>query len=127
MMPEDIENDPTDQGTNRPNAAPLKKAGSESTPMNLPNFSFEITLSEDVSTDDPISLFTLYYTPEIIDQIVYYTNQHYRTPHDLDHSTYSRCKEWYPTSPGEIYIYLAIRIYMTLNVQNEISDYWTHV
>jgi hypothetical protein len=43
MMPEDIENDPTDQGTNRPNAAPLKKAGSEFKPMNLPDFSFEIT------------------------------------------------------------------------------------
>ena len=30
----------------------------------------------------------------------------------------------YPTCAGEIYLYLAIRIYMTLYICNEIADYW---
>jgi hypothetical protein len=38
--------------------------------MILPDFDFEITFSDDVSLDDLITLFTMYYTPEIIDTIV---------------------------------------------------------
>ena len=122
-MREDIENDPTDQGTKRPNAPPLKKAGSQFKPMDLPDFDFDITLPDDASPEDPISLFTMYYTPEIIDKIVEYTNNHFRTPKDPNRPL-SRALQWYPTTRGEIYVFLAIRIYMTLNVQNEISDYW---
>jgi nitric oxide reductase large subunit len=91
--------------------------------MILPDFDFEITLPDDVSPDDPISLFTMYYTPEIIDTIVQYTNNYQREPRDPSRPD-ARAKQWYPTHAGEIYIYLAIRIYMTLYVQNEISDYW---
>jgi nitric oxide reductase large subunit len=122
-MPEDIINDPTDGGTKRPNAKPLLKAGRKFTPMILPDFDFEITLPDNVSPDDPITLFTMYYTPEIIDTIVQYTNQYQREPRDFSRPD-ARALQWYPTCPGEIYIYLAIRIYMTLYVQNEISDYW---
>ena len=123
LMTEDIINDPTDRGTKRPNAKPLSKAGCKFTPMILPDFDFEITLPDDVSPDDPISLFTMYYTPEIIDTIVRYTNNYQRTSRDPSRPN-ARAKQWYPTHTGEIYIYLAIRIYMTLYVQNEISDYW---
>jgi hypothetical protein len=35
----------------------------------------EITLLLNTSPDDLISLFTLYYTPEIIESIVCYTNE----------------------------------------------------
>ena len=69
-MFEDIINDPTDRGTKRPNAKLLLKAGRKFIPMILPDFDFEITLPDDVSPDDPISLFTMYYTPEIINTIV---------------------------------------------------------
>ena len=55
-------NDPTDKGTKRPNAAPLTKKGKAFNPMILPDFDCEITLPDDVSPDDPISLFDMYYT-----------------------------------------------------------------
>jgi hypothetical protein len=79
-MREDIQNDPTDSGTKRPNSPPLKEKGSCFIPMQLDDFHYEIRLPDTASPDDPISLFTLYYTPEIIERIVQYTNQHTREP-----------------------------------------------
>ena len=122
-MPDDTVFDSTDKGTLRPNEDPLREQGSAFKPMQLPLFGWEITLPEDVSPDDPITLFTMYYTPEIIDLIVEKTNKYRRDPQD-DSCPYARANKWYPTCRGEIYIYFAIRIYMTLHVDNEISDYW---
>jgi hypothetical protein len=65
----------------------------------------------------------MYYTPEIIDLIVEKTNEYVRKPED-DSCAYARANAWYPTCPGEIYVYFALRIYMTSYVCNEISDYW---
>ena len=122
-MPESTKNDPTDRGTKRPNAPPLSKKGKVFKPIDLPDFSFDIDLPDDVSPDDPISLFEIYYTPEIIDKIVQHTNQYERTPKDPS-KPYCRAHNWYPTCPAEIYTYLAIHIYMTLHIDNEIADYW---
>jgi hypothetical protein len=46
--------------------------------MKLPDFGWEINLPEHAFPDDPISLFTLYYTPEIMDLIVQKTNEYAR-------------------------------------------------
>jgi len=122
-MPEDTVFDSTDKGTLRPNEDPICKQGATFKPMQLPNWDWEITLPENTSPDDPITLFTMYYTPEIIDLIVEKTNQYLREPQD-DSCPHARANDWYPTCSGEIYLYLAIRIYMTLYICNEISDYW---
>jgi hypothetical protein len=122
-MPEDTVFDSTDKGTLRPNAKPISKQGDTFSPMQLPNWDWEITLPENASPDDPISLFTMYYTPEIIDLIVTKTNEYRREPQD-NSCPRARAMEWYPTCTGEIYLYFAIRIYMTLYICNEIADYW---
>jgi hypothetical protein len=122
-MPEDTIFDPTDKGTLRPNAKPLRVKGDTFVPMKLPNFGWEVNLPEHTSPDDPITLFTMYYTPEIMDMIVEHTNNYMRQPKN-ESSTHARANQWYPTCRGELYIYFAIRIYMTLWVTNEISDYW---
>ena len=57
-----------------PNAPPLQEKGDKFIPLKCPDFEAEITLPMNVSPDDSITLFTLYYTPEIIDQIVRHTN-----------------------------------------------------
>jgi hypothetical protein len=75
-MSEDTVFDPTDKGTLRPNAKPLRKKGNAFKPMQLPDFGWEITLPEHTLPDDPITLFTIYYTPEIIDMIVEKTNEY---------------------------------------------------
>ena len=72
--------DSTDKGTLQPNEDPLRKQGGAFKPMQLPLFGWEISLPEDVSPDNPITLFTIYYTPEIIDLIVEKTNTYLRKP-----------------------------------------------
>jgi hypothetical protein len=81
-MPEDTVFDSTNKGTLRPNEDPLRTKGEAFKPMQLPNWGWEIMLPENVSPDDPITLFTLYYTPEIIELIVKKTNEYQREPQD---------------------------------------------
>ena len=68
-MLEDTEPDPTDRGTQHPNIALLQKKGAKFILFECPDFEFEITLPTDTSPNDPITLFTLYYTPEIVQSI----------------------------------------------------------
>jgi hypothetical protein len=69
-MLEGTEPDPTDQGTQRPNAPSLRKKRDKFIPFECLDFDFKITLPPDTSPDNLITLFTLYYTPEIIESIV---------------------------------------------------------
>lgn len=123
-MPEGTEPDPTDRGTQRPNLRPLPRKGDRFIPMKCPNFEMEITLPPDTSPDDPISLFTLYYSPEIIESIVRYTNNVRRKPQDPSQS-HARANAWYPTCTEELYLYFAIRVYMTEFPLDEIASYWS--
>jgi len=122
-MPDDTLFDPTDKGTLRPDEEPLETRGAQFVPMKLPHFDWQINLPDTASPDDPITLFTLYYTPEIMDMIVQNTNNYTRHPKN-ESLPYARANEWYPTSRGELYVFFAIRIYMSYIVMNEISDYW---
>ena len=79
-MPEDTVFDSTDKGTLRPNAKPLRTKGDAFYPMKLPDFGWEITLPEEVSADDPITLFTMYYPPKIMDIITKRMNEYRRKP-----------------------------------------------
>jgi hypothetical protein len=69
-MPEDTVADSTDPGTRRPKAPLLKTKSDHFEPMKLPDFATEIHLPDYVSPDDPITLFTIYYSPELIEYIV---------------------------------------------------------
>jgi hypothetical protein len=69
-MPEDTITDPTDPGTRRPKAQPLKAKGNTFIPMKLLDFETEIYLPDNTFPDDPITLFTIYYSLEIVEQIV---------------------------------------------------------
>jgi hypothetical protein len=69
-MSEDTVADLTDQGTQRPNASLLQSKKDKFILINCPDFEFKITLLINVSTDNPITLFILYYTLKIIKSIV---------------------------------------------------------
>lgn len=122
-MAESTEFDPTDTGTLRPNAKPLQKKGTQFQPMECPDFDFEIRLPTRTPSNDPFALFTLYYTPELLQSIVTYTNSYIREPRDPSKPK-SRALQWYPTCVQEIYVFFAIRIYMTIYPLNKIEDYW---
>jgi hypothetical protein len=79
-MLEDTMFDSTNKGTLCPNAKPLRAKGDAFYPMKLPTWGWEINLLENASPDDPITLFTIYYTLEIINLIVEKTNNYLREP-----------------------------------------------
>lgn len=116
--------DPTDEGTLRPNVPPLRDHGSQFIPLDLPDFKPKITLLTNVSPNNPITLFTLFYSPKIIDLIVQHTNNVVRQPQDPTKPK-ARALKWYPTCQQEIYLFLGICIYMTLFPMDEIADYWS--
>lgn len=75
-MPEATISDPTDKGTLRPNAKALPEKGDVFIPMKLPDFNHQIRLPPHADPNDPISLFSLYYTLEIIDWMTGCTNSY---------------------------------------------------
>jgi hypothetical protein len=60
-IPENTKKDTTDTGTLRPNIKPLKNLGKQFIPIEIPNFDAKIMLPKEVSVNDPITLFLLYY------------------------------------------------------------------
>ena len=113
--------DPTDDGTLRPNEKPISNSGTGFQPMRLEDHDIEITLPDGVSADDPYSLFQLYYSEEIIQTIVDATNNYERAI--SSDNPKARGKDWYPATTHEIYLYLAICIYIILYIENKISNY----
>jgi hypothetical protein len=69
-MPKGTEPDPTDQGTQRSNTALLQKKKDKFILFKCSDFEFKITFLINTSPDNSITLFTLYYTLEIIESIV---------------------------------------------------------
>ena len=69
-MPKDTIEDPTNNGTLRPNKKPISKVGSGFEPINIENRDIEITLPKGVDIERLFSLFELYYIDSIIDLIV---------------------------------------------------------
>lgn len=83
----------------------------------------QIVLPKGIYPDRPYDLFKLYYTPEIIEAFVKATNEYKRVVSETPKGR-GQGSNWYPTTPQEMHIFLAIRIYMTIHVENEIGDYW---
>ena len=77
-MPKDTVEDPTDDGTLRPDEKPISKVGSGFQPMHIEDREIEIYLPKGVDPEHPFSLFELYYTTEIIDNIVLSINHYSR-------------------------------------------------
>jgi hypothetical protein len=90
--------------------------------MECPNFDFEIRLPIATNPQDVFDLFSIYYTPEIIELIAKYMNLSLRKAKDPSLER-SRANAWYPTYVKEIYTFFAIRIYMMIYPLNQILDY----
>jgi hypothetical protein len=66
-MPKGVINNPTDKETKRPNVKPIITAAYEFFLIYLLDFDFKITLSNNISPNDLIFLFIIYYTSEIVE------------------------------------------------------------
>lgn len=123
-MPESTIFDTTDTGTLRPNAKPLFSKGRRYIPMRIEFRYPDIVLPPDASPADPITLWRMYYSLEIMEYLVHCTNSNTRQSHDPT-KPHARANDWELTSVGELDTYFAIRIYMMLHVEKEIADYWS--
>ena len=121
-MPADTVFDPTDKGTLRPNDPAIQEFNTSFVGMDIEDRPTQIILPEGVYPDQPYDLFKLYYTDMIILSLVEATNRYKRVIQDTPKGR-ARGSNWYPTTPQEICIFLAIRIYMTIHVENKIGDY----
>ncbi|KAL5320616.1 hypothetical protein ACEPPN_011426 [Leptodophora sp. 'Broadleaf-Isolate-01'] len=104
-MSESTERDPTNAGTLRPKAPPLKVKGTKFEPMDAPPFDMQLNLPPEVDLDNPLTLFLQYYTPEIVDGIIEATNGYDRP---------------LPSNDSAPRTFL---IYMTVFPLNKIEDY----
>jgi hypothetical protein len=79
-------------------------------------------LPSDVDIHNPFELFSLFFTDEIMDKLVAWTNKHaelYPPDKEKEHS-----RLWQPTCKQELYAYFAVLIYMGITIESAIKDYW---
>jgi hypothetical protein len=119
--------DPTDPGTLRPNDTPESTSGNCYNIRDWPQFSHEYHLPTSTDTKDPFAIWSLYMTTDILQVIVDNTNNNanFHYPARPLHRT-SRQANWVPLRLGELYIWLAIYIYMGMHIENSRKDYWSY-
>lgn len=67
--------DSTDLGTLRPDLPPSKTTGHHYEPMKIIPFDPEVQLPADVANDDPLAIWQLFFTPEMVSSICKATNK----------------------------------------------------
>jgi hypothetical protein len=92
-MPKDVQFDPTDKGTLRPKAKPIRLKGDHFTPLECPPFNAFINLPPYVYPDDAFGIFKLFFLEDIMQQIAQYTNACARQPKDPT-KPWSRAYTW---------------------------------
>ena len=80
-------------------------------------------LVEDRFRDDPLALFSLFFTDEILEALSTNSNAH-ATRKRLQ-ETSENPTPWHETTPDEIRAFLACHIYFGLHKEASISSYWT--
>ena len=78
-------------------------------------------LPPNVNTHDPFKLFSLFFTDEIMDKLVEWTNEHaelYPLDEEAEHP-----RPWQPTCKQELYAYFTVQIHIGITVESCIEDY----
>jgi len=79
-------------------------------------------LPSNVDTHDPFELFSLFFTDEIMDKLVEWTNEYvelYPPDEEKEH-----LRVWQPICKQELWAYFAVLIYMGITIESCIEDYW---
>jgi len=93
-------------------------------PLYINNFDDHGTpnLPPDVDPHNPFDLFSLFFTDDIIDKLVEWTNKHVELyPLDEDKEN---PRPWELIYKKELYAYLAVLIHMGITTEPAIEDYW---
>jgi hypothetical protein len=123
--------DPTDDGTLRPNIAP-EPTGGYFEPLFCPKFPSQRTLPPHVETNSPFAIWSLFFTPKIMEMIVNATNIRARrrvpvlslSNRPAKTQLFGSChRRWFDLTIWELYSYFGILIYMALTPINDIESY----
>ncbi|KFA68037.1 hypothetical protein S40285_09013 [Stachybotrys chlorohalonatus IBT 40285] len=116
--------------TGRPNFKPMADRGSSFIPMQPEQHSPRIT----PLPASPVDLFHEFVPESLVEKWVIYMNEAPEPargpePGSRNNSNYKselswRGKAWNPTSVPEVYLWLAIQIYLGLHRETELRDYW---
>jgi len=107
---------PSDSSSGQTPKPPAKKPY---TPLKCPYFAPVLDLPCDSS--DPLAIWELFFPVGQVNTIRENTNRNAKLP---DKTTYKYARNWKPICLAEVYIWLAILIYMGLYPQNDIESYW---
>ncbi|KPM33877.1 hypothetical protein AK830_g12695 [Neonectria ditissima] len=112
--------------TYRPIEKPVPDRGYNFKPMDLPSQAPVIA----ALPQQPLLLFQEFLPISLVERWVSYTNSwvsHLLQQHKAGTRTlkpWSRLLTWKPTSVAELYVWLAILIYMQIHIEPAIEDYW---
>ena len=76
-------------------------------------------LPNTVAPDDPYAIFSLFFSDETIQILVYHTNEY-----AFQHPGPEKSRRWFPTTVQEFRAYLAVTIWMGLHIESSISEFW---
>ena len=98
-------------------------------PIDLPYIDSAPNLPPYIDPTNPLALFRLIWTDDLLEELVVYTNEYtklypYQEYKDKSRKVWSPCK-WKPTTARELLIYLAVTIYIELSPESDIEEYWT--
>ena len=113
------------QKSRNPPPEPWPLPDFEPLPIKNKNTYGKPNLPSNVDNSDPLQLFKLFFTDEILDQLVEYTNRNaelHQTPED--ETPKGRPRKWKPTSRAELHAYLAVLIHMGLHIESSTEEYW---
>lgn len=77
-----------------------------------------------VSSEVPLELFRLFWSDELVEKIVVYTNKHATISRMKSRSPDEISRSWCPVTASDIYAYLSIVIHMGIHCESRTTDYW---
>ncbi len=130
MSPPETVPDSTDPGTLRPNIKPEPTTGDHFEPLFCPEFEHCTNLPPGVKTNDVFGIWSLFFTQELVELIVLYTNIKGRAwqpvPSLSNHPATMPglfTQEWVDVTVLEMYTYFGILIAIALNLIKDIKLY----
>src|ERR1700733_5097779 len=73
---------------------------------------------------DPFAIFGQFFTSEIMDKLVEWTNKYAELHPSNDADEKPRARPWQPTCKEELWAYFGVLIHMGLTQESSIEDYW---
>ena len=84
----------------------------------------EAAVPSSIDRHDPMALFSLFFTDEILDKMAGWTNA-FVEAHSVSEKDIPRGKQrpWLPTYRQELYVYFGVIIYMGITIELVVEDY----